>query len=351
MLSKTVTMVALALTVLVSTTSVCEAGTLLVANKSDDTLDFLDPGSGESLATVDTGHAPHEVAVSENGVLAVVSNYGDRDEPGSTLTVLDVPSAAAVRTISLAPHTRPHGVAFVDEHRVVVTTEGSAHLLIVDIIRGQIEAAVSTDQEISHMVATDIEGRFAFVANIGSGSVTVVDLQARKKIKDIVTGEGAEGITSAPAGNAIWVTNRAADTLSVIDTRSLEVVATLPCPGFPIRIAMTPDGTRALISAARSGEVVVFDVERRRELTRTQLDLSNAPDAGSRLFGDRFGESPVPVGLVVDPQGSRAWVAATQADAVVAVEPETLGVRALLRAGHEPDGMAFSPLTAKGSDR
>jgi YVTN family beta-propeller protein len=172
--------------------------------------------------------------------------------------------------------------------------------------------------------------------------VTVIDLADGEKITDITTGEGAEGIALHPNGREIWVGNRAADTLSILDPSTLEIVATLPCAGFPIRVAFTADGSRALVSAARSGEVVVFDTNRRREILRTKLDLRNAADAAERLFGDRFGTSPVPVGLVTSPDGKTAWVAATQADVVVEVDPETLEVRDLLVAGREPDGMAYS---------
>jgi YVTN family beta-propeller protein len=76
---------------------------------------------------------------------------------------------------------------------------------------------------------------------------------------------------------------------------------------------------------------------------RKKLDLSTVPDAATRLFGDRFGESPVPVGLVISPDDKIAWVAATQSDVVVVVDVETLEVVDLIRTGKEPDGMAYTP--------
>ena len=179
-------------------------------------------------------------------------------------------------------------------------------------------------------------------------TVTAIDLATGTKLADLVTGEGAEGIAVTPDGSEVWVTNRAADTISILDPRSLEVRETVACAGFPIRVAMTPDGTRALVSVARAGEVVVFDVETRQELVRRKLDLSTVPDASSRLFGDTFGESPVPVGLVIHPAGDIAWVAATQADAVVVVKTGDLVVKDLLQAGREPDGMSFSPASVGG---
>ncbi len=330
---------------LVLTGAAFAADTLVVANKSDDTIDLVDLASGASRATLPTGHAPHEVAVSADGKTAVVSNYGDRERPGSSLTVIDLERAAVARTVELGEHTRPHGLAWLPGGRLAVTTEGSAHLLVVDPHAGVVEAEIATAQEISHMVAVTPDGGRAFVANIGSGTVTAIDLAAGAKLADIATGEGAEGVAVTPDGREVWVGNRGADTLTVIDAETLEIEAQVPCPGFPIRVAITPDGARALVSAARSGEVVVFDVAERRELARSQLDLSTVPTAAERLFGDRFGDSPVPVGLVIAPDGETAWVAATQADVVVTVRTEDLEVTGLIRTGEEPDGMGLAKPT------
>jgi YVTN family beta-propeller protein len=320
------------------------ADTLLVANKSDATVDLLDLESGKSRATLPTGDGPHEISISGDGRTAVISNYGTRETRGSTLTVVDVVKAEVTRTIDLGRHTSPHGMTWLSKTTLAVTTEGSEHLLVVDVSQGKIASAIETGQEISHMVAVTPDGKRAFVTNIRSGSVTVIDLGRGEKIRDIRTGDGAEGLAITPDGTQVWVTNRAAGTLSVLDTSTLEIVATIDCRGFPIRVAFTPDGRRALVSCARSGEVVVFDVTGRQELRRSKLNLKNAPDSSTRLFGDRFGQSPVPVGLVIAPDGKSAWVAATQSDVVVIVDTQTLEVRDLLRAGREPDGMALSPL-------
>jgi YVTN family beta-propeller protein len=314
-----------------------------VGNKSDHTVDLIDPSTGASRATLPTGQGPHEIAVSPDGKLAVISNYGDSGKPGSTLTVIDIPKREVARTIALGAHTRPHGLAWLAGNRLAVTTEGSAELIVVDASAGTVVASIPTGQQVSHMVAVTPDRKRAFVANIGSGSVTAIDLVASKKLRDIATGAGAEGIAIAPGGREVWVTNREADTLTVIDPDRLDVKATLPCKGFPIRIAFTRDGKHALVSAARSGEVVRFNTATRLEIRRARLDLKNAPDAAKRLFGDRFGDSPVPVGLLLSADGRTAYVAATQSDAVVAIDPATLAVRGVIEAGREPDGMAWAP--------
>lgn len=318
------------------------AGTLVVANKTGNTVDLVDPATGKSRATLETGYRPHEVAVSPDGARAVISNYGDREKPGASLTVVDLRASTVAGTIDLGENRRPHGLAWLDGNEVAVTTEGSKRLLVVDVAKGAVVRAVDTGQEISHMVAVSRDRTRAFVANIGSGSVTVIDLAAGRKLRDVETGKGAEGIAMSPDGRELWVGNRESDTIAIVDPVSLEVKETVACAGFPIRVAFTPDGSRVLVSAAKSGEVVLFDAKTRKELARRTLELENAPDAAKRLFGDRFGASPVPVGIVVAPGGDRAWVAATQADVVVVVDTKTLAVKDLVRAGNEPDGMAFA---------
>lgn len=321
--------------------------TLVVANKTDNTVDLIDLSAGKSVATLPTGYRPHEVAVSPDGTLAVISNYGDRDRPGSTLTVIGLEKVEVVSTVDLGKHSRPHGLAWISDTQLAVTTEGSEHLLVVSPLRGTVDKEIETGQKVSHMVAVTPNGKRAFVANIGSGTVTVIDLEAGTKLKDIATGEGAEGIAVTPDGSEVWVGNREDDTLTILDAQTLETRASVRCKGYPIRVTSTPGGEKILVSAAESGEVVVIDTEKRQELFRRPLELSTAADSSSRLFGDRFGKSPVPVGLVVAPDGASAWVAATQADAVVVVSTDGLKVQGVLEAGREPDGMAVSPVTVK----
>jgi YVTN family beta-propeller protein len=150
-------------------------GTLLVLNKADNTLTLLDLATKKSVATIPTGEGPHEVAVSPNGKIAVVCNYGSSPTPGNTLTVIDVAARKSLRTIDLGKYVHPHGIAWLRGNEVAVTTEGTKTLLTVDIAAGKVTAAIETDQLGSHMVALAPAHDRAFVANIGSGSVSVIE--------------------------------------------------------------------------------------------------------------------------------------------------------------------------------
>jgi YVTN family beta-propeller protein len=320
------------------------AGDLLVVlNKSDHTASLITLPKGEVVATLPTGKGPHEVAVSPDGRTAVVADYGVRGAPGRTLTVIDLAERKVVRTIDLGEKAMPHGIHYLpDGRRVAVTAEARSALLLVDVEAGRVLAERPTEQRVSHMVALSPDGKAAWTANIGSGTATRIDLAGRDEPRSVATGDGAEGIALRPGGNELWVTNRGADTVSVLHPESLELLAEIPSPSFPIRIAFTPDGKRALVSCARSGELAVFDAATRREVARISMGVRAGDEADERLFGDRFGDSPVPVGVLVSPDGKRAFVANTNADVVSVIDLEKLALVGRLRAGREPDGMAYA---------
>lgn len=318
------------------------ADTLLVVRKSADALDFVDPGSGLRLASVPVGFAPHEVSVSPDGRLAVVSNYGTRERPGTTLSVVDLEQPRELRRVDLAPHTRPHGVAWYAPDRVAVTTEGSQHLLVVDPRTGRVVSTFETGQEVSHMVAVAGDARHAYVANIGSGSVTAVALDGTGSVRTVATGRGTEAIAVRPDGSQVWLAARADGTLVRLDAASLERVGSAELPGIPIRVVFAPDGSRAYVTCAGSAEVVAFDGSTGRELARRRIDVPLAANAASRPFAGLAAGSPLPIGLAVAPDGGSVFIAATMADRVVQLDAASLDVLRTIEVGGEPDGLALT---------
>lgn len=321
------------------------ADTLIVLNKSDATASLIDPSTGRVRATATTGVGPHEAATSPDGRTVVVCNYGGQT-PGSSLSVIDVEHGRTVRTIDLGGYHRPHGIVFLDDQRLAVTAEAERKLLLIDLNTGAVESTIDTASRVSHMVAVTPDGARAFVANIGSGSATVIDLATKKRLTNIETGAGAEGVAVHPSRPEVWLTNRGADTVTIIDTRSLEIITTLETGQEPIRVAFTPDGSRALVSCAESGDVWVYDAPGRTRVATINMDVQPVSDVEKkqRLFSDQFGQSPVPVGILIQPDGQRAYVSNTNADVISVIDLTSWRVVDRLTAGREPDGLAWSPL-------
>ncbi len=319
-------------------------GVLIVANKSGDNVHFVDRATGEVLAELPAGEQPHEVVVSTDGATAVVANYGTRDNPGNTLSVYDVGEARLVTTIDLGEHYFPHGMQWMPQRPwIMLTAEGSGKLLIVDILNHQVVQAFETNQQVSHMVAATPDMSKAFVPDIRSGNVTVVDLQTGEVIAQIYSGEGAEGIDASPDGREIWVTNRAENTISIINTTTLEVEEKIACEDFPIRAKFSPGGEWFLVSNARSGTIGVFDVEERSLIRYIALTPPEMAGEGQQRYFEDFEGSSVPIGLVI-PDNKFAYVANTHSDAISVIDLERMEITGHFMVGHEPDGIGFSPV-------
>jgi YVTN family beta-propeller protein len=317
--------VAIGLGLFLAGTSIARAqggAVLLVANKQDSTLTFVDLASGRATGTAATGYHPHEVAVSPDGRTAFVSNYG----AGDSVSVIDVAARRELRKIDLGPGRDPHGLRVSrDGTRLYVTAEGERAVLEIDVATEKVLRTFKTGQEVSHMVALAPDGGRLYTANIRNGTVTVLDLDRGVVVAQIAAGPGCEGIDVTPDGGTIWTANKYADTVSVIDAKTLTVAARLPRPGRPIRVKITPDGRTVLVSCAAdadSGGIIFFDVATRREV--------GGVNAG-----------PV-IGLVIDPAGRTAYAARADSDSVLVIDLRRRALVGTIAAGHGPDGLAIA---------
>ena len=156
--------------------------TLVVANKAEATASLINLENGKIFATIPTGEGPHEVGISPNGLFALVSNYGKRGSTGHSLTLIDIASARAVKTIDLGEFRAPHGVEWLNNEHAAVTVEDNRALVVVDVDDGTVVKSIATDQDVSHMVSVDVGGKRAYTSNMGSGSITVIDLETHVKV-------------------------------------------------------------------------------------------------------------------------------------------------------------------------
>ncbi len=308
-------------------------GELLVGNKSADTVWRLGLGDGRLLGKIRSGEGPHEIAVSPVGDAALVTNYG-RGQAGNSLTLIDVASGKSKATISLGRHGRPHGVHYLpDGKRAVVTTEQSGSLLVVDLDKRRVVRSIAVGDGTGHMVAVSLDGGIAYVSKIAAGTVSRVDLGSGRKTHEVAAGAGAEGIAVAPDG-AVWVSNRADDTVTVHDPDTLAVRHTLESEGFPIRVVFTADGRHALVTNARAATLAVFDAASRERIATVDLASEDAKYRQTLL-----GRDALPIGVIADPFRPRVYVAISGADQIAVVDSGTWQVVDHWKTGREPDAL------------
>jgi YVTN family beta-propeller protein len=310
---------------------------LIELDKTDALLRVIEPNSGWTRDSAATAAGPHEVAASREGLQAVVAEYGD-STPGHTLDVYDLSLRRMAYSIDLAPHQRPHGVAYLDRRStVLVTSETSRAVLEVDVIARKILRVMDTGADGSHMLVIAPDRSRVFTSNMRSGSVTAIDLASGKIVATVPTGEEPEAIDLSPDGNEVWVGHRKSDTLVVLDAHTLAKRAEIPCAHVPIRLKFTPDGERVLVSNNGSGDVAVFDAHLRREIARIPLGRTSAQDGAPSI-----GTDPAPEGLLIDPRGHYAFVAESALKRITTIDLDRLAIQGFIATGAGPDGMSWA---------
>jgi YVTN family beta-propeller protein len=300
------------------------ASKLLVLNKDEGSLAIVDPQTSQVAGRVPTGEGPHEIAVSADGKLAFVANYGAQT-PGSTISVIDIAARKELRRVDLGPLRRPHGIAFADG-KVYFTAEVNRLIARLDPTTFQVDWLLGTGQASTHMILVNSDATRMFTANIGSDSITVVERGSSAQAWNqtvIPVGKGPEGIDISPDGKEVWTAHSRDGGISIIDIAAKKVVQTLNLQTKRSnRLKFTPDGKLVLVSDLDAGDLVVVDAVGRKEIKRVQLGKS-------------------PEGILVVPDGSRAYVAVAGDNNVAVVALKALDVVSRITTGSGPDGMAW----------
>ena len=314
------------------------SGTIVVNNMNDNTGTILDARTLATLATVPTGRAPHEVAISHDGRWALVSNYGTREAPGNTITVIDVDARAVARTIELSDTRRPHGMVFLPGDSIVaVTAEMTRAVLLIDVRTGKTLRSLPTNGRAPHMVGSSADGRRLVAGNIGDGTIAILSPLSNDTTRTVKVGRQPEGVAITPDGARAWAGSNQDSIVVVVSLDRGQPVDTLRGFGLPYRLAVSPDGRTVVVSDPMKATVRVFD-----ESTRRQRWSISIP-ADSLVATAEVKGSASPEGVTISRDSRFAYVTLQGRNRVIAVDLERGTIAAWGVTGVWSDGIGFSP--------
>jgi YVTN family beta-propeller protein len=301
---------------------------LLVLEKSDKSMAIVDPGTLKVVGRVPAGEDPHEIVASDDGKYAYISNYGAFQNPQHTISIADLSAQKALPAVDLDALRAPHGLEMVNG-KVYFTAEGSKVIGRYDPATHQVDWTLGIGQNRTHMLVVSRDESRIFTANVNSDTISILD---RDKNGDasgwiqtpISVGKGPEGFDVSPDGKEVWAANSHDGTLSIIDLASRKVVQTIDLhTKFANRVKFSPDGKLVLISDLGMGDLIALDAASRKEIKRVNLGRGVA-------------------GILIVPDGSRAYVAVSTDGQVAVVDLKTFSVTGRITTGKGPDGMAWA---------
>lgn len=298
---------------------------LVALNKADSTMAIIDANEMKIVAKVPTGDSPHEVVLSADGKTAYVANYGAQ-QPGSTISVIDIPTAKEVRRVDLAPLMRPHGLQMI-AGKLYFTAETNRVIARYDPAANKVDWIMGTGQNASHMVVGSADQKRFYTANIGSDSVTAFEFNnvppAASKITHVAIGKQPEAIDLSPDGKEVWAGLNAEGAIDVVDTATNKFKEKVAIGGRPYRVRFTPDGKYVVNSMVATKELLIVDAATKKEVRRIKLES-------------------VPLGIVFSADSKLAFVSVVDPDMVLKIDLATGAVLGRVETGKAPDGIAVA---------
>jgi YVTN family beta-propeller protein len=305
-------------------------GTLLVAQKGLASLGIIDPVAGKVVATVpEGGITAHEVIASPDGKLAYLPIYGNSGvgapgTDGSNLVVVDIASRKIVGNVDFGHGVRPHCPLFGPKDGLLyVTTELDKTVSVIDPKTLKIVGTIPTGSAESHMLALSHDGNRAYTANVGPGTVSVIDIAGRKVVKVIPISGNTQRIAISNDDKWVFTADQKKAQMAVIDTVTNTVAKWVPLSGLGYGSAPTPDGRWLLMPIPAKNLVDVIDLKA-MQVARS-VAVCNYPQE-----------------VVVRPDGKTAYVSCTKGGQVSEIDLGAWKTTKNIDAGNNADGLAWA---------
>jgi YVTN family beta-propeller protein len=315
---------------LLSTAVAAQQARLVVAEKGQQSLAIIDPAAGKVLASVpEGGITGHEVIASPDGRLAYVPIYGNSGvgkpgTDGSTMAVIDIAAEKVIDTVAFPHPVRPHCPFFGPKDGLLyVSTELDQSITLIDPKTLKIVGALPTGQPESHMFALSHDGRRAYTANVGPGTVSVIDIQARKVLKIIPVSANTQRIAISPDDHWVLTADQTKPQLAVIDTKAERVSRWIPLEGIAYGTAPTPNGRWLLVTLPDQNKIAVVDLKTMQVVRSVKV-----------------GEYPQEI--VVRPDSAVAYVSCEKSNQVAEINLENWTLTRLIATGKATDGLAWA---------
>lgn len=320
----------LALAFSLSAAAADPGGLLLVANQGDRALSVVDPNSAKPVAKIAEGAVTgHEVIASADGKTAYVPIYGDSGvgKPGSDgteMVVIDLATMEVKNKVDFGHGVRPHcPMINPKDGMLYVTTELDESVTVIDPKTLKIVGAVPTGQKESHMLAISHDGRRGYTANVGAGSVSVLDLQNRKTVAVIPISRVVQRISITPDDKLVFTADQTKPQMVAIDTATNKVKSYIPLAATGYGTASTPDGKWLLVAVPSAAHVAVVDLQS-MQVVRT-IDVPKAPQE-----------------VLIAPDNKTAYVSCNATGKVAAINLADWSVQHIIETGKLADGLAWA---------
>ncbi|MFN0185155.1 MAG: YncE family protein [Aquabacterium sp.] len=294
-----------------------EGTPIYVLNSLDATVSIIDPARWVEVRRLDVGKEPHHLYLTPDERQLLVANAA-----GNSLSVIDPVKGELLRTLRgiVDPYhlrfspdmqwfvTAANRLDHVDLYRWEPKTPDSPLRLVKRLPAPKTPSHLAIDsrssvvyaslQDSDELLAIDLAtqaprwklrcGRMPadlylsrddqrlFVGMTGDKVVEVYDVSTptARLMRRITTGEGAHAFRARGDGRGLFVSNRVANTISLIDVQAMEVAWSVAVPGGPDCMDLMGDGRTLLVSSRWARKLSVVDIDQRKVMRQVAVGRS-----------------------------------------------------------------------------
>ena len=297
---------------------------LVVLNKDEDSISFVDIKLRKVIKTIASDHNPHEVAITPDGKKTYVSC-----SLGNSLMVIDNATFEVIHRIHDEDFNFPHGLAIDQKGTLYLASTYSSMVYAIDTERDVIVNKMPTLEAHSHMVSLTPDEKHIYVPNIGSQSLTLIETAGFEILETIAVGNGPEGVAVHPDGQTVYVANQHDNTLFVMDAQTHDISFKRKIGACPIRIVFTSDGKYALIPNRESNDLSIIQTQQVIQNQVRPWEIKRIP------------VGVWPGGTVVNHDDTTAYVANNKTNDISIIDLVMLKEVGRIDVGIHPDGLAY----------
>jgi YVTN family beta-propeller protein len=230
--------------------------TLLIANAAGNDVVLMNPTTGELTGKIPNIIDPYQIGYSPNNKWFVAN--------GNRLDRVDIYAANGAdlklaKTIKLAK--TPSHIAFTSDSKIAfITLQDSSQLAAIDLETQNVLWVMPTGNVPAGLWMTPGD-QYLLVGITGEDNVQVIDWKNRKEVKRIYTGKGAHNFRPLGDKKHVFVSNRIASTISLLNMQTLEKVGDITgLPSGPDDMEITPDGKTMWVTFRFAKKAGVIDI-------------------------------------------------------------------------------------------
>ena len=230
--------------------------TLLIANAAGNDVQLMNPVNGELTGKIPEIIDPYQIGYSPNHKWFIANgNRLDRVD----IYAADGANLKLAKTIKLAK--TPSHIAYTSDSKIAfITLQDSSELAAIDLATQTLLWKMPTGNTPAGLWMTPGD-QYLLVGITGEDNVQVIDWKNRKEVKRILTGKGAHNFRPLGDKKQVFVSNRIASTISLINMQTLEKVGDITgLPSGPDDMEITPDGKTMWVTFRFAKKVGVIDI-------------------------------------------------------------------------------------------